>query len=158
MSKKLLILGLVLALAAALAGPVAAKKKGPKPYKSEEVSIEVGHPFFFGTSGTLLGLTPQEFINSCAIPSSNGFDAYVFEVPKDYQKTTAAITATGVADGSPVEADMDIYLYDSTCTNVGAFNAAGTDESGVMSPGTAFVVVHNYTGGPTTAQISLKPY
>lgn len=157
MTKKLLILGLVLALVAALAGPsLAKKKKGPKPYTSEEVTVELGHPVFYGTSGTVVGVTPQEFIQSCELPSSNGLDAYVFEVPKEYQKITSSIDATGSAQG--IEHDIDIYLFDSSCASVGAFNAAGTDESGVVSPGTSFILLHNYTGGPTTMQFTLKPY
>ena len=159
MSKKLLIIGLVVALAAALAAPAAQakkKKKGPKPYTSEEVSVAIGHPVFSSASGTLVGVTPQEFIQTCALPGSNGVDAYVFEVPKAYQKIQASIEATGAAQG--IDHDVDIYLFDSSCASKGAFNAAGTDESGVLASGTAFIVLHNYTGGPTTMQFTLKPY
>lgn len=157
MSKKLLILGLVLALAAALAAPASAKKKkGPKPYTSEEVTVQIGHPVLNSQSGTVVGVTPQEFLQTCAIPSTNGLDAYVFEVPTDYQKIQSSIDASGVAPG--VAADIDVYLYDSSCAPVGKFNAAGTDESGVMAPGTAFILLHNYAGGPTTMQFTLKPY
>lgn len=157
MSKKLLIIGLVLALAAAIAAPAAAKKKkGPKPYTSEEVTVQIGHPVLNGQSGTVVGVTPQEFIQTCALPSSNGLDAYVFEVPKQYQKIQSLIEATGAAEGVPH--DIDIYLFDSSCAAHGQFNAAGTDESGVLSPGTAFILLHNYTGGPTTMQFTLKPY
>lgn len=158
MSKKLLIVGLVLALAAALTAPAAAgkKKKGPKPYTSEEVTVQIGHPVFNGASGTVVGVTPQEFIQTCALPSTNGLDAYVFEVPKAYQKIQAAIDATGSAQG--IDHDIDIYLFDSSCAPAGAFNAVGTDESGVLSAGTAYILLHNYTGGPTTMQFTLKPY
>lgn len=157
MSKKLLIVGLVLALVAALAGPsLAKKKKGPKPYTSEEVTVQIGHPVFNGQSGSVVGVTPQEFLQTCALPSTNGLDAYVFEVPKDYQKIQSLIEATGSAEG--IEHDIDIYLFDSSCAPAGTFNAAGTDESGVLTAGTAFILLHNYTGGPTTMQFTLKPY
>lgn len=159
MSKKLVILGLVMALAAAFAAPAAAaKKKGPKPYKSEAISTAVGHPVFNGASGTVVGVTPQEFINRCALPATNGLDAAVFEVPKDYQKITSQIEATGVGTTDAVAAaDVDIYLFDSSCAPVGAFNSAGTSESGVLAAGTAFILLHNYTGGPTDLQFTLKP-
>lgn len=162
MSKKLLILGLVLALAAALAGPAAAgkkKKKGPKPFKSETISVQLGHPVLNGYSGTVLGVTPQEFIQTCALPSTNGLDAAVYEVPADYTKIQSAIeaTGTGVTDAA-APADIDIYLFDESCTQIGAFNAPGTSESGVLTAGTAFVLLHNYTGGPTDVQFTLKPY
>ncbi|HJR45063.1 MAG TPA: hypothetical protein VJ927_05610 [Actinomycetota bacterium] len=160
MSKRLLIIGLVLALAAALAVPASAKKKkGPKPYKSETVTVEFGHPVFNGYSGTLVGVTPQEFLNTCAIPSSNGLDAWVFEVPAEYQKIQSLIEASGVGttDGALL-ADIDIYLFDDACAAHGLFNNPGTDESGVLAPGTAYIVLHNYVGGPTDLGFTLKPY
>lgn len=161
MSKKLLILGLVLALAAAFAGPAAAgkKKKGPKPFKSETITVALGHPVFNGASGTVLAVTAQEFLNTCSIPTSNGLDAAVYEVPAEYQKIQSAIEATGTGTtDAAAPADIDIYLFDESCAATGAFNVAGTSESGVVAPGTAFVVLHNYTGGPTDMQFTLKPY
>ena len=160
MSRKLLILGLVIALAAAIAAPAAAKKKkGPKPYKSEIVTVEIGHPMFHGNSGSLVGITPQEFLNTCAIPGTNGIDAYVFEVPAEYQKIQSQIEASGVGttDGA-LPADIDIYLFDEACAFHGVFNNAGTDESGVLAAGTKYVLLHNYTGGPTDLGFTLKPY
>lgn len=159
MSKKLMILGLVLALAAALAAPAAAaKKKGPKPYKSEVIKVLTGHPVFNSASGTVVGVTPQEFINRCALPATNGVDAAVFEVPKDYQKITSQIEATGVGvTDAASPADIDIYLFDSSCAPNGIFNSPGTSESGVLASGTAFILLHNYTGGPTDVQFTLKP-
>lgn len=159
MSKKLLILGLVMVLAAAFAAPAAAaKKKGPKPFKSEVITTAAGHPVFNGASGSVVGVTPQEFINRCALPTTNGLDAAVFEVPKDYQKITSQIEATGAgASDAVAPADVDIYLFDSSCAIVGAFNSVGTSESGVLAAGTAFVLLHNYTGGGTDLQFTLKP-
>ena len=158
MSKKLLIVGLVLSLAAAFAAPASAKKKGPKPFKSETITVDVGHPVLNSQSGTVVGVTPQEFINTCALPTTNGLDAAVFEVPADYQSITSLIEATGVGTtDTAVPADVDIYLFDESCVANGKFNAAGTSESGVLAAGTAFVLLHNYTGGPTDLQFTLKP-
>ncbi len=157
MSKKLLILGLVLALCAALVAPAAAGKKKPKPYKSEEVQTLVGHPIFNSASGSVIAVTAQEFINRCEIPTTNGVDGYVFEVPGAYQKIQSAIDATGVGTTDPASpADVDIYLFDEACAIIGAFNAAGTDESGVLAAGTKYIFLHNYIGGPTTLQFTLK--
>jgi extracellular elastinolytic metalloproteinase len=157
MRNKLLVAVLLLGLVAAISGPAAAgKKKKVKPYKSETVTITAGHPAFYSTSGTLVSVTGQEFLQNCAIPSSNGVDAYVFEVPKAYQKITSTITATGTT-ANPAGYDLDLYLYDKTCSNVGVYNAAGTDEYGAMGKGTAFIVLHAYTGNPVDAQIALKP-
>ena len=157
--KKILIIALVFGLSLALLGPASAgkkKKKGPKPYTSEEVSIELGHPIFYGSSGDILAVTAQEFRAACSIPSSNGFDGYVFEVPAEFQKLAATVEATGtsVTDAAS-PADMDMYFFDESCAITGAANAAGTDEFGAFLPGTAFIFLHNYTGGPTTAQITI---
>lgn len=161
MAKKLLVFGLILALTAALVGPAAAgkkkkKKKGPKPYVSDTVTVDIGHPAFFATAGTPVLITAQDFLRSCSVPSTNGLDAYVFEVPEDYQKIPALVKAIG--DSAPaVEYDLDMFLYDAECTNTGAFQAVGTDEVGVMNAGTAFVMVHNYTGDPVDLHIELSP-
>jgi hypothetical protein len=159
--KKLLVLLLVLGLAVSIVGPAGAKKKkkkAPKPYVTEEVEIQLGHPMNNGNTGTLTSVTGQEFLNTCAIPASNGVDGWVFEVPAEYQKisTSAEATGTSVTDAA-APADLDMYFYDEGCAQVGQANAAGTDEFGAMSPGVAFIFLHNYAGGPTTAKITLKP-
>ena len=157
--KKLLVLALVLGLVVSIIGPAGAKKKkkAPKPYVTEEVSIELGHPVFNGNSGTLVSVTAQEFMNTCAVPSSNGVDGWVFEVPAEYQTIAASAEATGTgATDAAAPADMDMYFFDETCKQVGQANAAGTDEFGAINPGVAFIFLHNYTGGPTTGQITLK--
>ena len=158
MSKKFIALFLVLGLLVAFSGPAAAKKKkkGPKPYTSEEATINVGHPVFYSTTGTPVSLTAQEFINSCAMPQSNGVDAYVYEVPADYQNITASIQAFG-SEGTQYPYDLDIFLYDANCAQVGVFNSGSVDEAGVTPKGTAFVLLYNYTGDPVTVHYELKP-
>lgn len=158
MMKKILVLGLVVALCAALTAPATAKKKkkGPKPYKSEEVTIAVGHPAFNGNSGTIVGVTGQEFIQTCAIPGSNGFDAYVFEVPKQYRTINSAISAKG-STTSPIEYDLDVYLFNDECEQIQALNNEGTDESGVLMKGGRYILIHNYEPGDLTASFTLKP-
>ncbi|MGI8773987.1 MAG: hypothetical protein ACR2KQ_03055 [Actinomycetota bacterium] len=162
MTRKLLIVGLVLAIAAAFGAPAAAakkkKKKGPKPYKSEEVTVDVGHPVVYGNSGTVVGLTPQEFINTCSLPSSNGFDAYVWEVPEPYQGKEALISVVGQpnAAGDVLPYDLDIYLFNDACEPILAFNPPSTDESGSLTRETAYILVHNYAGDPVTFHYELK--
>jgi hypothetical protein len=156
--KRSIVAILLLGLVAALAAPATAgKKKKVKPWKSETVTINVGHTALYDTSGgVFVGVTAQEFLQSCAIPSSNGFDSYVFEVPKAYQKIVSTVTATG-STPNPQGYDLDLFLFDKNCENVGVYNAAGTDEYGAMSTGTAFILLHNYAGTPLEAQITLKP-
>ncbi len=157
--KKAVVAALVLALAVTAASPaIAGKKKAPKPYKSEPVTLAIGHPVFNGTSGTVISVTGQEFIASCALPKSQGLDAYVFEVPAAYQKIAATVEAKADDPGpTPVPYDLDMYFFDADCNIVGTANAEGTDEFGAMLPGTKYVLLHNYTGFGTTAHIELAP-
>ncbi|MDQ3916807.1 MAG: hypothetical protein M3323_16010 [Actinomycetota bacterium] len=158
MVKKILVSVVAVCLVAAPVGAGAlakGKKKGPKPYVSPEITIQLGHPAFHSASGTLLTVTAQEFIRRCAIPASNGVDAAVYELPADYRGVTARITAIG--SGSYVPHDLDIYLFNDACEEVGFYNAVGTDEVGVLSAETAFVLLHNYTGDPVKAHFELTP-
>lgn len=158
MLKKTLVALVAASLVAAPAGAGAlakGKKKGPKPYVSADVAIQSGHPAFHSQSGTLLTITAQEFIRTCSVPSSNGVDAAVFEVPADYKGITASIKAIGA--GAPAPYDLDLYLYDESCAEVGVYNPTGTDEVGILTPDTAFVLVHNYEPGPVTTHIELAP-
>lgn len=160
MLKKTLVSLVAASLVAAPAGAgalaKAKKKKGPKPYVSSEVTIQTGHPAFHGQSGTLLTVTAQEFIRTCAVPASNGVDAAVFEVPADYKGLEATIKAVGAAAG-PAGYDLDLYLFDESCTEVMFYNPTGTDEAGILTADTAFILVHDYQPGPVTTHIELTP-
>lgn len=156
MLKKTLVTIVAAALVAAPVGGALAgkKKKGPKPYVSEEITIQTGHPAARSQTGTLVTVTAQEFINTCAIPSTNGVDAAVYEVPADYKGTTATIKAIG-SNAGPAGYDLDLYLYDETCTEVMFYNPTNTDEVGLLTPETAFILVHDYQPGPVTQHIEL---
>ena len=165
--KKTLAVLLTLAVAASLGGSAAAAKKkpkGPKPYKSEEVTIALGHSVQYSNSGTVVGITAQEFINRCAIPNSNGVDAYVWEVPEDYRNVDAELIALG--KGGTAGYDLDIYLFDESCGITLAANSTSSDERTIMAKGTAYILVHNFGspsspaggGDSVTAHFELKPY
>lgn len=164
--KRTLAIALALVVAASLASPATAgkKKKGPKPYKSEEVTIQLGHSILYGNSGEVIGITAQEFINSCAIPTTNGFDAYVWEVPAEYKNVEALISAFGA--GGTAGYDLDILLFDDACEVSFASQSESPDETTVMAKGTAYILVYNFgaagvpVGGSdaVTAHFELKPY
>lgn len=145
--KKISVLILVLALVVGSQAAYAGKKKKPKPFKSDEVTLAIPHPVAYSSTGSVNGITAKEFENTCATPSTNGLDAYVFEVPKQFQAYDAQIDAIGTP-GGPAGYDLDIYLYDESCATTLAFNAAGTDESGIIPKGTAWILIHNYLGDP----------
>lgn len=159
MLKKVLVTLVAAALVAAPASTGAlakGKKKGPKPYVSPEVTIQVGHTAQWGASGTLVSVTAQEFLNTCAIPNSNGVDAYVFAVPDDYKGLEATVKAIG--SGSLVQAhDLDLYLFDESCQNTAVYNPTNTDEFGILTADTAFIVVHLYAGEQVKMHIELTP-
>ncbi len=155
----MILVALAVALPLMLAGPDALaakkKKKKPKPYKSQEVTIMVAHPVAWGYTGAVNSLTAKEFEATCATPRSNGVDAYIFEVPKAYRTITAMASAIG--HGATVTYDLDMYLYNKDCQPTFALNAEGTDEVGMIPPGTAWILVHNYVGDPgLKAHLELK--
>ncbi|MGH2695158.1 MAG: hypothetical protein ACRDJJ_10150 [Actinomycetota bacterium] len=153
MLKRAVVIGLVLALSLPGYSAWAGKKK-PKPYKSEEVTLLLPHPVVYNSTGSVNSITAKEFEARCETPTTNGLDAYVFKVPKPYQKIEAVVEAKGSAT---VQYDLDIYLYDKKCTNTLAFNSESADEVGTIPKGTAWVLIHNYLGDPgTTAHIELK--
>jgi extracellular elastinolytic metalloproteinase len=148
----ILVLALVVGSHPATAGP----KKKPKPYKSEEVTLGIAHPVFYSATQSVNTVTAKEFENRCAVPSSNGFDAYVFEVPKAYRSVKAAITAKG-SPSQAINYDIDMFLYDLKCAVTLAYQSVGNDESGVLPKGTAWILIHAYEGEPNlSAHIELK--
>jgi hypothetical protein len=118
--------------------------------------VLAGHPAFYSTSGTVLTVTGQEFLQTCAIPNSNGVDAYVFEVPKAYQKITSTVEAKGTTPNTVAGYDLDIFVYDKNCNTLGVYQATGTDEVGTAPKKSAFILVHPYSGNPVDTYITLK--
>ncbi len=150
---------LTMALCVALAPPAVAGKKKPKPYKSEEGRILVPHTLLVSSTGETNSVTAKEFENRCALPASNGFDAYVYEVPKEYQTIQSNIVAKGQAQ---VAWDLYIFFYDKDCVrNPSAITAQGTvtmaDAEGIMPAGTAYVMIADFAGDPATVHYELKP-
>ena len=159
MLKKTLVTLIAVSLVAAPAGAgalaKAKKKKGPKPYVSSEIAIQSGHTAARSQSGTLVGVTAQEFIRTCALPRTNGVDSAVFEVPADYLGLQGQIKAIG--SGAAANYDLDLYLFDESCTEVAFYNPVGTDEVGILTTDTVFIVVHNHEPGPVSTHIELTP-
>ena len=119
---------------------LAGKKKKAKPYVSESGTIQIPHAVFYGNSGTPVNITIKELEARCAVPTTQGLDAYIFEVPAEWQKVDALISAKG-ENGVY---DLDMFFFDSSCAILGASQAVGTDEDGYLPKGTVWVAVHNY--------------
>lgn len=161
--KKILVPILVIGLVAGSMMPATAgkkKKKKPKPYKSEEGMIVAPHTLLFSATGEVNSVTAREFENRCAIPATNGLDAYVYEVPPEYQKIAAKITAKG---NSNIGHDFYIFFYDKDCVrnpmsvSASAAIAEKVDAEGVMPKGTAWVLIADFCCDPATLHYELKP-
>ena len=138
-----------------LAGPSAfagkkKKKKPPAPVTrtvtlEESGTIMVPAP----TSALLFGITEGEFVQTCAMPASQGVDGHVLELPEDFRLGTAQIEVLG-ADMTGAY-DLDVYFYDASCALMGDYSlTAGTDESGAIAPGASWVVVDLFVGANAT--------
>ncbi len=130
-----LILGLV---AGALSMPAEAKKRKPKPFKTTG-SIAIGHPANYEAD---LGITRGEFTETCAVPQSQGIDGYVIEIPASHMKKSAKVSAVGSSETGAY--DLDLFFYNASCTEIGRAGDIGTDQMGVMPPGTKYVLVNSW--------------
>lgn len=160
--KKALIISMaVLVGAALLAGPATAgkKKKAPKPYTSADGMVLAPHTLLRASSGQQNSITIQEFENNCGIPVSNSVDAYVYEVPKEYQTIESTITSHAEASAY----DLYVLFYDASC-KLGpyALEASGTTSpstnapTGLMPVNTAYVVIADFLGDPAKVWFELK--
>jgi extracellular elastinolytic metalloproteinase len=131
-----LIFGL---LAGALSMPAEGKKKKPKPFVTTG-SIAV---FAAADWNTDVSLVRVEFAQTCAIPRSQGTDGYIVEIPASYMKKPAKVLAAG---SNVAGADMDMYFYSDSCSQIGKADEAGSDQMGLMPAGTKYVLVNTWDG------------
>lgn len=165
MAKRSLAIAVVLALAAvSTSASVAAGRSKSDRYRSKTVTISHGKwaPFIDELDLTIT-VTAAEFLANCAIPKdTNGFDAYVFKVPKDFRSRDASIWTKGSGAGLAGEAyhDIDIYIYDSNCKQTANFATINQNEVGYLPVGSAFILLNNYNtfaSGPAEVSFELGP-
>jgi hypothetical protein len=131
-------------LVGAAVGPAEAKKKPRKPAPvsfEESGSVALGHP------GDLVGeanATRTAFLNSCAVPPSQGTDGYVIALPPEVTATNTNVTIAG-GDLTGLH-DLDMFFYDESCSPVGALSSELSDEFGLMPAGTSYVLVTAFAG------------
>lgn len=141
----------------AIAGKKKKKKKPPVPPApvtqtitfEEEGTTRV--PAFTNAAGG--GITEIEFtvINSCgSMPSTQGHDGHVVELPEAYRDGNATINVTG-SDATGLY-DYNVYLYDTECNLMEPYIEEGSDASGTIPAGAQWAVV-DMVGG---AQGSFK--
>lgn len=140
--RRTLVAGLAACLAAgALVAPAIAKKK-PRPVRFEESgAIAAGYPGDFAAG---VNVTRNTFLESCAIPPTQGTDGYVIELPAKVSAQAANVTLTG-ADLTGLY-DVDMHFFDESCAPNGALSSELSDEFGLMPEGTRYVLVTAFSG------------
>ena len=137
-----------------LAGPSAFAGKKKKKPATRTVTLEESGSMLVPapTSIALFGITEGEFVSTCAMPASQGVDAWVLELPDDFRLGTAQIEVVG-ADVTGAH-DIDVYFYDSGCGLMVDYSlTGGPDESGSIAPGAAWVVVDLFVGANATIDL-----
>ena len=126
-----------------LAGPAVAKKKK----KRAPVTFEATGSFLVANPGEFangLGITHNEFQQTCAIPATQGLDGFVVELSKQISAVTANVIVTG-SDATGIH-DLDMNFYDAECNSTGVASTEASDEMGVFPAGTKYVVVTAFYG------------
>ena len=111
-------------------------------------TIVTGNPATGETVERVVGVTGQEFSNTCpdpyAAPATQGVDGWISQLPAGFGDGTHTITVTG--GETPAGHDIDVYFLDSACVVTGSAATSAPDESGVIPGGTAYVLTQLYTG------------
>ena len=143
--RRALVIALVLSLlGGAMVGAADAKKKKKKaaPITFEASgSFHIGNPTDFQAGA---GITRNEFLNTCAIPASQGVDGYVIELSEEISKVAALVTISG-SDATGMH-DLDGYFFSEDCSPLGEASTAAADEVGAFPPGTKYVLVSAFFG------------
>ncbi len=153
--KKLVVFVLAsLLVGAVVGGPASAgkKKKKPKP-----PAAPVTQTITFEEEGTTKvpavtnkaggGITELEFViaNECgSMPSTQGHDGHVVELPEQYRDGKATLTVAG--SDATGQYDYNVYLYDSECGLMEPYIEEGADASGAIPAGAQWAVVDMVAG------------
>ena len=143
--RKTIVLVLALSLMVALVGRAAAgkkKKPAPPPPVTFEASGKVLVPDpLHGNVGGPTSLTTREFDQTCAIPATQGLDAYVIELSDEISKVPAAVSL----NWSDQRANLQMEFFGADCWKtgeVGQFDSEdGGNEKGTFQAGTKYIIV-----------------
>jgi hypothetical protein len=99
-------------------------------------------------SRQIAGVTQTDFETECRVPLSQGLDGWVFGLPTDVSAGGGTAVVSG--NNSAGDHDLDLFFYSDSCRPLGSLADPGSDESGALPQGTAYVVV-NEASNPGTA-------
>jgi len=141
--RRLIALALILGLVGAVsAAPAIAKKKKKKP----PITFEASGTIAISNPGSLEGasITGNEFVETCAIPATQGVDGFVVELSDEISKVTSTVGVSG-SDATGIH-DLDMYFFTADCAPTGAASTGDADEAGVFGAGTKYVLVNAFYG------------
>lgn len=143
MRRTVLVALVVCLVGSALLVPAEAKKKPKRPPAtfSESGSLAIGHP---GDLVDEVNVTRQAFVQTCAVPPSQGTDGYVIALPDEISAVNADVSIVG-ADATGFH-DLDIFFFDEGCAPRGSISTDAVDEMGPMPAGTRYVLVTAFVG------------
>ncbi|MDQ3914003.1 MAG: hypothetical protein M3323_01545 [Actinomycetota bacterium] len=144
MRRILVIVLAVCLLGGAVSAPAGAKKKPkrkPPVTFTESGSVALGHP---GDLVNEVNATRHAFVETCAVPPSQGTDGYVIALPREITAVASDVSIVG-ADASGFH-DLDIFFFDEGCSPIGSLNTDAVDEMGPMPVGTTYVLVTAFLG------------
>lgn len=160
----ILVVGLV--GGSALAGKKKKKKPKPPAPVTETITFEeegtTRVPAFTNPVGG--GITELEFVvvNECgSMPSTQGHDGHVVELPEAYRDGNATVTVAG--SDATGQYDYNVYLYDSACNLMEPYIEEGADASGGIPAGAQWAVGDMVGGAQgsfeltTTNTITVQP-
>lgn len=110
-------------------------------------TITVGNP----GSDQATGVTMADFEGACAVPASQGTDAWVTKLPESFGDGQHRVAVKGVGVNAPY--DIDLYFYDATCARTGSAASSAADESGSLPSGTAYVLTQLWSGAATSFEL-----
>jgi hypothetical protein len=117
------------------------KKKAPPITFEASGSFALSNP---GDADADASVTKSEFLQTCAIPTSQGVDAYVVELSEEISKVTAQVKLSG-SDAAGLY-DLDMYYYGPDCAPTGSASTAEPEETSVFPVGTRWIVVSAWFG------------
>lgn len=127
--------------------PSASPTPTPSPTPSlpaVETFTQSGQILLFNPlAGIADGITQTEFAQRCAMPVTQGLDAYVVPIPPEHATGDSIATASGSAPGPY---DLDLAFFTADCAFLGESASETLNETAEVPIDTAYIVVNNAIG------------
>ena len=140
MTRRIIVLGLSLSLLTAISGPAATAAPVPFTTTGSIATSDVVDAWIVGPTS----VTVREFAATCAIPTTQGFDAFVIELPSEMSRAAADVRVDWSAAASAHNVHM--WFANARCGttgHAGAYNSVlgETHEEGTFPRDTKYVLV-----------------